>query len=54
MHHAACKVEFQPFNPSCSQLTFFNFLFKKIEPPGGMSVSYYTNNWFLSHTGSDN
>ena len=28
--HAACKVEFQPFNRSYSQLTFFNFLFKKI------------------------
>ena len=26
MYHAACKVEFQPFNRSYSQLTFFNFL----------------------------
>ena len=26
MHHGACKVEFQPFNRSYSQLTFFNFL----------------------------
>ena len=25
MHHAACKVEFQPFNRSYSQLTLFNF-----------------------------
>ena len=28
MYHAACKVEFQPFNQSYSKLTFFNF-FKK-------------------------
>ena len=27
MYHAACKVEFQPFTRSYSQLTFFNFLF---------------------------
>ena len=26
MYHAACKVEFQPFTWSYSQLTFFNFL----------------------------
>ena len=26
MYHAASKVEFQPFNRSYSQLTFFNFL----------------------------
>ena len=26
MYHAACKVEFQPFNRSYSQLTFFNIL----------------------------
>ena len=26
MYHAACKAEFQPFNRSYSQLTFFNFL----------------------------
>ena len=25
MYHAACKVEFQPFTRSYSQLTFFNF-----------------------------
>ena len=25
MYHAACKVEFQPFKRSYSQLTFFNF-----------------------------
>ena len=25
MYHAACKVEFQPFNRSYSQLTFLNF-----------------------------
>ena len=24
MYYAACKVEFQPFNRSYSQLTFFN------------------------------
>ena len=29
MYHAACKVEFQPFNRLYSQLTFFNFLLKK-------------------------
>ena len=29
MYHAACKVEFQPFKRSYSQLTFFN-LKKKI------------------------
>ena len=29
MYHAACKVEFQPFKRSYSQLTFFNFLLKK-------------------------
>ena len=29
MYHAACKVEFQPFTRSYSQLTFFNFLLKK-------------------------
>ena len=28
MYHAACKVEFQPFKRSNSQLTFFNFLEK--------------------------
>ena len=28
MHHAACKVEFQLFNRSYSQLTFFNFFVK--------------------------
>ena len=26
MSHAACRVEFQPFKRSYSQLTFFNFL----------------------------
>ena len=26
MYHAACRVEFQPFKRSYSQLTFFNFL----------------------------
>ena len=26
MYHAACKVEFQPFTRSYSQLTFSNFL----------------------------
>ena len=26
MYHTACKVEFQPFTRSYSQLTFFNFL----------------------------
>ena len=26
MYYAACKVEFQPFTRSNSQLTFFNFL----------------------------
>ena len=30
MYHAACKVEFQPFTRSYSQLTFFNFLLEKI------------------------
>ena len=29
MYHAACKVEFQPFNQSYSQLTFFDFFLKK-------------------------
>ena len=28
MYHAACKVEFQPFTRSYSQLAFFNFLYK--------------------------
>ena len=28
MYHAACKVEFQPFNRSYSQLTFFNLFIK--------------------------
>ena len=28
MYHAACKVEFQPFNRSYSQMTFFNFFIK--------------------------
>ena len=28
MYHAACKVEFQPFKRSNSQLMFFNFLLK--------------------------
>ena len=27
MYHAACKVEFQPFNRSYSQLTLFIFLY---------------------------
>ena len=35
MYHAACKVEFQPFKRSYSQLTFFNF-FSPQKP-------YYTN-----------
>ena len=26
MYHAACNVEFEPFNRSYSQLTFFKFL----------------------------
>ena len=30
MHHAACKVEFQPFNRPYSQLTSFNFFIYKI------------------------
>ena len=29
MYHAACKVEFQPFNRSYSPLTFFIFFFFK-------------------------
>ena len=29
MYQAACKVEFQPFNRSYSQLVFFNFLLRK-------------------------
>ena len=35
MYHAACKVEFQPFTRSYSQLTFFNFLYKscRARPP---------------------
>ena len=28
MYHAACKVEFQPFKRSYSQLTFFDFFIK--------------------------
>ena len=28
MYHPACKVEFQPFTRSYSQLTFFNFFYK--------------------------
>ena len=28
LYHAACKVEFQPFNRSYSQLTFTQFLYK--------------------------
>ena len=32
MYHAACKVEFQPFTRSYSQLMFFNLFFlKKVE-----------------------
>ena len=30
MYHAACKVEFQPFNRWYSQLTFFNFFVRFI------------------------
>ena len=30
MYHAACKVEFQPFNRSYSQLTFFNYFLKLV------------------------
>ena len=30
MYHAACKVEFQPFNRSYSQLTFSNFILRVI------------------------
>ena len=33
MYHAACKVEFQPFKRSYSQLTFFNFYKKKDPTP---------------------
>ena len=32
MYHAACKVEFQPFNRSYSQLTFFNFFYQINSP----------------------
>ena len=31
MYHAACKVEFQPFNRSYLQLTFFNFYKKGVD-----------------------
>ena len=31
MYHAACKVEFQPFNRSYSQLTFFNVFQKNFD-----------------------
>ena len=34
MYHAACKVEFQPFKRLYSQLTFFNFLLKKMKKNG--------------------
>ena len=34
MYHAACKVEFQPFTKSYSQLTFFNFLYNGAIPNG--------------------
>ena len=34
MHHAACKVEFQPFKWSYSQLTFFYFFIKNIKWKG--------------------
>ena len=30
MYHAACKVEFWPFNRSYSQMTFFNFFIKSL------------------------
>ena len=39
MYHAACKVEFQPFKRSYSQLTFFNFL----------KIKNYRGVAFLSH-----
>ena len=41
MYHA-CKVEFQPFNRSHSQLTFFNFyfVFKKILVLKNVSCEY--------------
>ena len=29
LYHAACKVEFQPFTRSYSQLTLFNFIWKR-------------------------
>ena len=34
MYHAACKVEFQPFTRSYSQLTFFNFYEQVRAGPG--------------------
>ena len=37
MYHAACKVEFQPFTRSYSQLTFFNF-YKIGEEPENRKV----------------
>ena len=52
MYHAACKVEFQPFTRSYSQLTFFNFLFKKIIKDDvrllaqGVSTIFW-NTWFV-------
>ena len=36
MYHAACRVEFQPFNRPYSRLTFFNvwfFFFNRLAPP---------------------
>ena len=44
MYHAACKVEFQPFKRSYSQLTFFN-LFQKL-PVHLVRVKNYRCTWY--------
>ena len=43
MYHAACKVEFQPFTRSYSQLTFFSTFYKK-----NTTTNYNQRSWLLT------
>ena len=62
MYHAACKVEFQPFTRSYSQLTFFCFLSNTAVVPVRTYVrtyeqltthDYIPGPWALTSNGSD-
>ena len=45
MYHAACKVEFQPFNRSYSQLTFLQLAELSLNHSIGCTHSWLLRNW---------